>query len=443
MYAIEKRGILVDLAELGRLRTHILTTLRDACIRISTAIGRPTVVSKEMGKGIKNVIVLQSVPNIIEILEARGLKIPKDRETGKKSTKEDVLFKMWAESGDPILKDILEVRENSKMLGTYVNAQLSHSTLYHSFIVANTVSGRRASKINFCGLGMNGQNLPKHSDLAKIYRKCLVARPGKIFLNADQCTAEDWIVHGIIADVGGIMTGINELRAGVDRHAKLASIVFGKPLNEVGKGTIERFLGKKTRHSGNYLTGGNTMSNSCAKEGYNIPAKTCDVLLKGFYAAEPGIRGVFHAYVEETLSKSKTLTTPVGRIRQFFGLRPFGDNSKTFREAYSYIPQSTVGDNTGLAILDLGRAGYDSIVSESHDSIIQEIDDDPSTIWSYILATQRAFDREFTFPVTGFKLKIPIEVELGYNLGEMIAAKTLTEQSVKEAHEKCSQYRTI
>jgi len=327
------------------------------------------------------------------------------------------------------------------MLG-YANAALLDDVLFSAYKATGTVGGRRSSSENYLGLGTNGQNLPKHSRMGMLFRRCLVARPGKIFIFCDQKGAEDWIVHGIIADVtkGGITTGIDEMLAGVNRHRRLSSLLFAKPEDQIAKDSIEYFLAKKTRHAGQYGMRGETMSDSLATKGVHIPAAVCDQFLKKFHLAEPQIEQVFQKYVEQELITTHRLVTPIGRVRDFLSLRSFSDNSSVFRDAYSYIPQSTVGDNTGLSILYLETTYPGIVIADHHDAVGVEVDDNPNMAWETIRAMKYSFDRKIVFP-NGFSLKIPIEFEMGYDLGSLQTCDDLTEAGLTNTYNSLNQRR--
>ena len=422
-HEIDRRGVLVDQNRLTKFIQSIDTDLAKACQGIESVVKL-----KVVPKGIKgkktdaNTLNLSSVPSLKRVLtEVLRIKLKKDWKTKNESTGEEALNEAYATTGNPVLKEILRVRELNKIKGTYAEATLLDSVLYTSYAVTGTVTGRRSSRetpfTSESGhkIGTNVQNLPKQSELGKRFRECIIARPGKIFVSCDQVQAEDWIVCAIICDVSGNADGLNELRSGIDRHKRLATQIFNKPEAECGKGTMFRFMGKKTRHAGNYGMQAPKMAVELAKEGFSLGVKYCETLLERFHALESEIRNSFQKSIEDNIRTTRTLRTPVGRERYFFGLRPDADNSKIFKEAFSYIPQSTVGDNTGLAILHCERTKPGWVIMDTHDAITLELDDREDEILAGLKLLEDAFDREFTFP-NGTKIKIPIEYTLGYDL---------------------------
>lgn len=379
-------------------------------------------------------------------------KIPKKNEDGEYesnySTGELALQKMLSKNqfnypgGDPAIKAILKVRELGKLNSAYLNARLfnrnGESFFLTNYNVAGTLSGRRSSRRHTFRYGNNAQNFPKHSDVASMYRRCLVARPGNIFLMVDQISAEDWPVSAL----AGNIAALTELRAGVDRHTKLASAIFNIPISsrtpEQWKESMERYLGKKTRHASNYDMGPGRMSDALAQEGFAFGIDQCKLLLERVRQHDPSIQGVFHKYVQDTLSKTRMLTTPFGRERQFLSLRPNDSNHTIFKEAYSFIPQSTVGDNTGFAVLDLETAlpiQERCIIQEGHDSIVQDVKADAETVYKYLLRVQSAFTRLIKFH-NGIELQIPIEAEVGFDFNTTVKIKDFTRKGVAEAIEK-------
>lgn len=433
-YEIDNRGVMVDPERLERFVARLDSKLVTSCQIIENEVKMKVV--PRMEKGVKTppgMLNLSSPPQLIKVInEVLKIKLKTSWDSGNQTSSEEALNEAFAKTGNVALKEILVARELSKLKGTYAETALVDDILYTSYGVANTVTGRRSARAtifthsNGKKIGTNAQTIPKQSELGRDFRECLVARPGRIFVSADQVQAEDWIVSALIADNGGGTTGLEELRNRIDRHKKLASAIFRVPLEQCGKGTLYRFMGKKTRHAGNYDEGAGMMASTLVKEGFRAEdfykssqyitlTQYCEVLLNGFHTAEPGIRGTFHNYIQQQLRASRTLQTPIGRERYFFGLRPGADNSKLYKEAYSYIPQSTVGDNTGLGVLYCESTKPGWVVLDAHDAITLEVPDNQASIREAAELLEAAFDRELTLP-NGTVVKIPIEYEVGYDL---------------------------
>ena len=347
--------------------------------------------------------------------------------------------------GDPALRAILKIRELGKLYSSYLNARLlerqGNSYFLTNYNVAGTLTGRRSSRRHTFGFGNNAQNFPKHSDVASMYRRCLVARPGNIFLMVDQVSAEDWPVSALSQNTHALA----ELRDTTDvygRHTRLGSLIFNIPLNaktpSEWKDSMERYLGKKARHASNYDMKAGRMSDALAQEGFSFSEAQCKILLDKIEKIDPSVKSVFHKYVQDCINKTRMLVTPFGRERQFLEARPNDSNNSVFKEAYAYIPQSTVGDNTGFALLNLETKYPENeryIVQEGHDSIVQDIPENVETVYKTLLRTNAAFDRDITFH-NGIVVKIPIEAEVGFDFQTTIKIKDFSRVGVKEAIEK-------
>jgi DNA polymerase I-like protein with 3'-5' exonuclease and polymerase domains len=405
-HRINKRGIYVDVSHIEKLREKLTKKILGLCSDISKEWGCEAYLGNmKMPKGDFNI---NASKQLIKMLTDKGHKVPKIRGEDKETANQLALTRLFASSNDPAIGKILEIKKVSTVLTRYVSARLYNNTFYYQYNVSGTLTGRRGCTQHIFGWGNNAQNFPKYTELGLEFRECLIARPGKIFLAFDQMQAEDWPVSAY-ANNG---RALQELKSGVDRHKNLAAFLFSIPLDQVKKHP-HRFLGKKFRHANNYGMGKNTASENLVKDGFAFSPHECQFMLDKVNSYDPSIKGVFHKDVENRLSKERKLVTPFGRERYFLGLRPKDHNVKTFMEAYAYGPQSIVGDNTGFAVLYLDGLGA-PIISESHDSIIIEIDDDLDTILRWRDAFVSAFDREII--INGHVIKIPIEGELGYNL---------------------------
>jgi len=452
LHTAEQRGVAVDTDRLSALRRTVLQELDKTTSSVGAIVKRDVFPSKEFAKAKgfkkeKTYFNLSSGKQVLGELKRLGLKIPTvydyKLKKSKETSGESALNTLYAETNAPILKHILRSRELCKLLGTYIDIKLRDSAdglheLVCQYAVTGTVTGRRSSRKVILGYGTNLQNLPKHPSLDEMllppeqrlferYRECLVARPEKLLISADQVQAEDWMIQGIIADVSGDRRGLDELLGNVDRHRKLAAFLFSKPEAECGKDTPARFFGKKTRYAGSYDMKDQRFAEAFAAEGYAVTRAHCAFLLDRFHQFDPGIKQVFHRYVQEQLSKTRTLRTPLGRERVFFGLRSFNDNSKIFKEGYAYIPQSTIGDNTGLAICYIEKE-WPVLLMDGHDAVTLEVEDTDDSILRALRLLKNAFNREIVF-LNGLRVTIPIEYELGYNLKDTLKCPNTSETS--------------
>jgi DNA polymerase I-like protein with 3'-5' exonuclease and polymerase domains len=442
LYHVERRGLMVDQQRLKALASDVATETAKQVEVIKQATGLDVVVYKKDAKDEKTV-VLNAPQDVIRLFKDCKLTVPKNRQTGRETTNETALQRLASESGHPVPRAVLSIRELTKIKGTYIDAELHNSILYCTYVAIGTVGGRRSSRANFLGLGTNHQNLPKYSDLAKRYRKCIIARPGKIFVACDQKGAEDWIVCAIIVDNGGSSRGLDELRSGINRHRKLAAFLFARPEDQCTKdhptGAILYYLAKKTRHGGNYDMYGNKMSEELAKEGQFFPGFYCQALLEKFHEFDPDIRAVFHKYVQNEMKTKRELRTPIGRRRTFLALRPFSDNSSIFRDGYSYIPQSTVGDNNGLSILYCERNAPGLVVADGHDATYTEVNDNVQSVERTTEMLLAAYNRKLVFP-NGTEIEIPCEFEMGYNLKDLV---TYEPDRIREAYDRAQTGKTV
>jgi DNA polymerase I-like protein with 3'-5' exonuclease and polymerase domains len=127
---------------------------------------------------------------------------------------------------------------------------------------------------------------------------------------------------------------------------------------------------------------------------------------------------------EETVVKTRKLTTPFGRIRKFYGRRfrdyQTGQLDPTFvDEALNYVPQSTVADvvnEAWLRLLDSKEKFIGRVIQQCHDSLLLQtpIGDLDETI----AQIDKAFD-SVVFEISGRKCCIPHDVQVGANWRDM------------------------
>jgi hypothetical protein len=242
--------------------------------------------------------------------------------------------------------------------------------------------------------------------------------------------------------------------AGINRHYIFASQIINITIdaiknarNNVGgnytkeqkdAAELQYYLGKKSRHSNNYGMQPPRLAESLAAEGHTVPLATCKDILSIVDRIDPNVKRVFHKYIQECLAQSThKLVTPLGRERQFLGLRSGEKNYSILNEAYSYIQQSTVGDNTGLAVCELEKC-HPYILQDGHDSLCQELPDDERELRTVFRNTEKAFKRTITFH-NGVSIDIPIEGMIGRNWLNKYKLKSYTEEELIRVYREMKQ----
>lgn len=413
---------------------------------------------EDVGGGAVNINSTRGRYALLAKLKELGYNVPKvtqkNSSTGdydaRESTGELALQKILSENqfgypgGDPAIRAVLKIRELGKLKSSYFNALLYSKEgspfFLSNYNVAGTLTGRRSSKRHTFGFGNNAQNFPKHSQTASLFRRCLIPRSGNVFLFVDQIQAEDWPVNAL----AGNLAALEELKNDVDRHSKLASIIFNRRVPAKGDPDWntaihgqDRYIGKKARHASNYGMDAPRFSDVLAQEAQlSVSIAVCKQILQTVDSVDPLVKAVFHKYVQTCITANRMLVTPFGRERQFLSCRPNDANNQIFKEAYAYIPQSVVGDNTGFAVLSLETSGSPRyIVQEGHDSISADLPRDSMVVYEHLLRTELAFARKIRF-YNGIEITIPIEAEVGSSFEEAVRIKKFTLNGVKEALEQ-------
>ena len=358
---IEHEGILCDQDVRGTLREKYKALLVTNDAELEALCGHSVNVAS---------------PKQIGELLYNELKLPVRDGTG-----EEVVVALQANHGEkfpkciPIIDAILRGRGIRKTLGTYIDACPDYDGRYRtSYQIVGTETGRTSTKTlkppsRPEPIGLAFQTLTKHSELGEDIMSMFVPDAGYVYLECDFSQAEARVVDLLCEDYEGL-----EEYGKIDKHLKTARIVLGlAPDFPLSKKSPERFLGKTSRHAGSYDMGKNramVSMNTDAKK-YGIKLRISEYkagkILENFHQAYPRIRSVFHVEVQNCLAKHKRiLTNPFGRKREFGGR--WGD--RLFKEAYAFIPQSTVGDALKRAMLFVkDRIPEARIVIEKHDSM--------------------------------------------------------------------------
>jgi DNA polymerase-1 len=350
-------------------------------------------------------INVNSPKQLMGLVDKLGLKCP--TKDGKPTTNKEAIEKLAIKS--PEFKEVLGVRESRKLISTYLESEVDAETgRWHcSFNSTGTETYRLSSSEGVFKTGGNMQNIPTP------IRDIVIPDDSMIFTNADLIGAEAMIVAYITNDP----LLINLFQEGKNIHIFTANMIWGLSEEEVkddkdkcesGNRHTESkyFKAKRIRHSGNYLASWMSLMHQL-----KIPAYEAKKLLQKFYDASPNLVK-WHYEIADKLKRDRTIVTPTGRKRIFFGRY----SSELIRQVVAFIPQETVVTVLNQGIINI----YNTLCKEYrdvevllqvHDSVL--IQHSPDKV-DYIHKRLKEL-MKVDLTINGRTFYIPVEIKSGYN----------------------------
>lgn len=353
--AMKARGIRIDTARLGALSKKYHAELSSLERKIWDIAGEE--------------FNINSPKQLGEILFVKlGLKPKNQKKTasGGYSTKESELEKLREEH--PIAGMILEYRELSKLLGTYIDTipvQVDeHGRLHADFFQMGTTTGRMSSQ------NPNLQNIPNKTDLGREIRKSFVAEDGYSLVSFDYSQIE----LRIAAFLSGDEKLIEIFRTGQDVHTAVASEVFGVPPGEVTKEMRSR---AKVINFG-VMYG---MGVTALRQNLGTSKEDAEKFYREYFERFSGLAEYLERIKRETAQRGYTETF-FGRRRYFPDIRsklPFM-RAAAERMAINAPIQGTEADIIKIAMINVDRflehAGLRDdarLLLQVHDELVYEI----------------------------------------------------------------------
>ena len=374
-FAVDGAGLSAYGAQLGEIATHLAA-------RIYLAAGQE--------------FNINSPKQLGEILfEKLGLPHGKKTKTGY-STNAEVLENL--RHVHPIVEDILEYRQVSKLLGTYCDGlykQIEEDGRIHTtFKQTGTATGRLSSA------EPNLQNVPIRTELGKELRRYFTAKNNNyLLIDADYSQIE----LRLLAAMANDEAMIEAFRSGEDIHTTTASKVFGVPLSMVTPELRKR--AKAVNFGILYGMGAHSLS-----EDLHISMAEAREYIAGYFAVYSGIDGYLKTVIEGAREQG-FVTTLFGRRRYIPELKMQNKNMQHFGErvAMNSPIQGTAADIIKIAMIRvadrLKREGLDArLVLQVHDELIVEAHRDVAD------AARRALVEEMEQAVA---LAVPLLVGVG------------------------------
>ena len=352
LYRMEKAGVRIDTAALGRLSEKFSGELTRVGDRIFELAGERFNINSPKQLG-------------IVLFTKLGLPAPPARGKNKSvSTAQDVLEFLAEKHEVPRL--VLEYRHLSKLKSNYVDALPlladSESRVHTTFQAAATATGRLSS------VNPNLQNIPIRTELGREIRAAFTAAPGTELLSADYSQIELRLLAHFSADP----LLIRAYAENIDIHTLTASEVFGVPVEKMDKETRNR---AKAVNFG--IVYGISAFGLAAQLG--IQQAEAKAYIARYFERYQGVR----AFIEKTLEQTRKdgfVRTMFGRMRPIPDIESRNPNQRGFAErtAINTPLQGTGADLIKLAMISLDlklaeRKLRTRMVLQVHDELLFEV----------------------------------------------------------------------
>lgn len=272
----------------------------------------------------------------------------------------------------PVIERLLEHRQLTKLLGTYVDAlpQLINpisGRIHTSFDQAGAETGRISSN------NPNLQNIPVRSELGRKIRRAFIAPPGHYLLAVDYSQVE----LRVLAHISRDQNMLANFARGLDIHAATASQVYGVAIEQVTP--EQRAVAKMMNFATSYGVSAFGLSSRTG-----LSMDEARRFMKTYFDTYPGVR----SYLDETIAQAKRqgfVETLLGRRRYFPILQIAGAGSPASaaqqaraaaeRAAVNHPIQGSAADILKIALIRLHRRLLDGafqsrMILQVHDEIV-------------------------------------------------------------------------
>jgi DNA polymerase-1 len=377
---MEERGVGLDTAAMDTTGTELRERLAELAEDGNRLAGRP--------------VNLASPAQVSEVLFSE-LGLQPGRKTPKGGLSSDMGVLRSLEGAHPLVATVMEFRELSKLLNTYVESlprfiNPETGLIHTSFNQAVTATGRLSSS------DPNLQNIPIRSPGGRRVRRCFIpAGDGNLFISADYSQIE----LRVLAHLAGEGALRAAYREGRDIHAITARAVFG------GVDPDTRRKAKEVNFSIVYGISAFGLSGRLG-----VSRGEAAGIINRYFDRYPEVETFYRRTVAEAERTGETRTI-LGRRRDFRGLSGArGQNRKQLeRMAVNTTVQGSAADIVKAAMLGVHRRLREELpparlVLQVHDELVVEC---PPELLERGEALLRK-EMESALP-----LEVPLEVETG------------------------------
>ncbi|NNC83157.1 MAG: DNA polymerase I [Flavobacteriales bacterium] len=321
----------------------------------------------------------------------------KKTKTGQFSTSEDVLSGL--KHDHPIVNDILDYRELTKLKSTYVDAlprliNPKSGRIHTSLRQAIVPTGRLSSD------NPNLQNIPIRTERGRKIRKAFVPPEGDyILMAADYSQVELRIIAALSKDENMIQAFLN----GEDIHSATASKVFGVPLDEVTS---------ELRRKAKAVNFGLAYGQGAFGLAQNLGIKRAEAkeIIDNYFEKYPGIKNYMDIAVESAREKGYSETL-LGRKRNLPDIngRNAAVRAGAERNAINTPIQGSAADIIKVAMVDIqkelkAQKARSKMILQVHDELVFDVHRDELDHIRDMVVDKMS---------TAVELEVPLLVEAG------------------------------
>ena len=286
------------------------------------------------------------------------------------------ILEAWADDGCEFSQQLLEYKETSKQLNTYVLGAMGlltpESRIHTTFKQMVAKTGRLSS---------TDPNLQNQNP---IIREAYVADEGGRLRASDYAQLE----MRVLAHRSGDANLVNPIRAGKDLHSATAAVMFDIAYEAVHGAQLRKDAGDQKlagdvellgmRSGAKTINFGLLYGQGARKlaKTLGVPLKRAEELMSAYFKALPGV----NAYLKEEIARARELgycTTHLGRRRYLSGYQSLerGDVASAERKTKNTPIQGTAAELVGSAMIKLfeSRVLMDYQVSQRiqvHDEVV-------------------------------------------------------------------------
>ena len=292
------------------------------------------------------------------------LKLPSGKKTKTGySTNAEILQKLA--SKHPIVSDILDYRQLTKLIGTYVTGLIKvageDGRIHTKFKQTGTATGRLSSA------EPNLQNIPVRTEAGRELRKYFLPKEGYKLISADYSQIE----LRLLACISGDENMISAFASGEDIHTTTAARVFNVPTDAVT--SVLRKRAKAVNFGIVYGIGEYSLS-----QDLDITVKQAKEYIDSYLASYPGVQKYLKDIVSEA-SETGFVETLCGRIRYIPEIQSKNAVMRKFGErvAMNSPIQGSAADIIKIAMLSVSKKLKESkfdakLILQVHDELIIE-----------------------------------------------------------------------